>query len=196
MGESFHVEEEHLAGFAVLCSDLSVQAAGVMGHVSNEAKAESGFTGLMELVKPAVDQYAHLTGVRIANRVDLLTAMGTELNRAAWDYSGADRKSYEEISPIMPGQVTGYKDFPGPVGYSAGTAPALEPPALEEADIRAILDEVAARSTRSTTPSRGSPAGALSPRSSPRCRATGTRSPGRAPCSSRPATEPSRWRRT
>ncbi|WP_028472485.1 WXG100 family type VII secretion target [Nocardioides alkalitolerans] len=142
MGESFHVEEEHLAGFAVLCSDLSLQTASVMGHVLNEAKAESGFTGLMELVKPAVDEYAHLTGVRIANRVDLLTAMGTELNRAAWDYSGADRKSYEEISPIMPGQVTGYKDFPGPVGYPAGTAPSLDAPALEEADIRGILDDV------------------------------------------------------
>lgn len=142
MTEGFRVDEDHVAGFSVMTDKISVQTASIMGHVKHEASATSGYTGLMSLAKTAVDGYAHAASLRFANRVDLLNGMATELNRAAWAYSGADESSYEKMHPIMPGQTVGYKDYPSPASYSAGTEPELKAPAHTEADIRGQLDDV------------------------------------------------------
>ncbi|MBB3050017.1 uncharacterized protein YukE [Prauserella isguenensis] len=143
MSENFTVDEAHLAGFSVLADELSTQAASLMGHINYEARPTQGFTGLMELLKPPVEQYAQATGVRLANRVDRLTSISTELNRAAWMYSGADKSAYEKFDdPRLPGTATGYKDFPNPASYPPGDEPKLKPPPHGEADIRALVDEV------------------------------------------------------
>ncbi|WP_199430908.1 hypothetical protein [Qaidamihabitans albus] len=143
MGEGFAVEEGHLAGFSVLSGELSGQVASLMGHVSREARPDTGYTGLMELLKPPVEAYAQATTVRLANRVDRFNGMAKELNRAAWMYTGQDEEAYQTFDdPRMPWEPTGYKDFPDPVSYSPGEEPALDAPPHEDADVRGLLDEV------------------------------------------------------
>lgn len=123
MPEGFEVDEAHLAGFSELSSEIANQVASLMGHVNHEARPDSGFTGVMALLKPPVDTYAHETTVRLANRIDRLNGMAKELNRAAWVYSGADESAYQTFDHLTPGVVTGYKDFPSPIPYSAGDEP-------------------------------------------------------------------------
>jgi uncharacterized protein YukE len=142
MAEGFAVKEAHVAGFSGLADDLSMQAADLMGHAHNEACATSGFTGLMQLVKTPVDAYAQATTLRLADKVDRFNGMSNELLRAAWVYSGADQSVYEMHGGPVPGQVTGYRRFPDPEAYRVRTPLALEVPGHEEADVRALLDEV------------------------------------------------------
>ncbi|TQJ05397.1 hypothetical protein FB471_5226 [Amycolatopsis cihanbeyliensis] len=143
MPDGFSVKEGHLAGFSVLAGELADQTASLMGHVHKEARPDVGFTGVMSWLKTPVDTYAHETAVRLANRVDLFNGMSTELNRAAWMYTGQEESAYQEFNdPTFPGRPTGYKDFPDPVSHSPGEEPALDAPAHEDANIRGLLDEV------------------------------------------------------
>lgn len=72
----------------------------------------------------------------------LLRFIELQVPTAAWVYSGADESAYQTFDHLTPGVVTGYKDFPSPIPYSAGDEPKLEAPPHEEADIRGLLDEV------------------------------------------------------
>ncbi|MQA08459.1 MAG: hypothetical protein GEU98_07885 [Pseudonocardiaceae bacterium] len=151
MAEGFHAVPEQIAGYGVLVDTVSKQLSGIQQYVAENAKAGPGFDGLvMSLIKAPVDTYALETSKRILSHGNHLVDTGTELKRTAWDYSGADKSAYQIFAddgisnPNVPPQVTGYKDFPDPVSYPAGSDPAaaLKPPEIAEADIQSKVDEV------------------------------------------------------
>ncbi|TCP57452.1 hypothetical protein EV191_1011407 [Tamaricihabitans halophyticus] len=151
MGENFHAEPEHIAGYGVLVGDVSGQLSTIQTYVGEHASAKSGFDGLiMSALKPLVDTYASETAKRILGHGNNLHDTSEELTRAAWDYSGADKSNYQIFAddgmsnPNVPPRVEGYKDFPGPAPYPPASDPAadLKPPDIAEADIKSMVDEV------------------------------------------------------
>jgi len=69
MTEGFDVDAGHLAGFAEMAKEPSEQADSLGSHVAIEARADTGYTGLMESVRPYVDSYAQAASKRSSNHV-------------------------------------------------------------------------------------------------------------------------------
>ncbi|TDP97127.1 hypothetical protein [Labedaea rhizosphaerae] len=144
MGESFSVKPEYVAGYGKLVKTVGIdQVAKIGGFGRDHARSDGGFTGLMELIKDPVDTYADKLGDRFYSRGLNAAYTGDELNRAAWAYTGADKYSYTEFNDVN-GALTGYRDFEHPAAFPAGTDPTagLHAPAQQDADIRALLDDV------------------------------------------------------
>lgn len=144
MGEHFSVKPEHVAGYGKLVKTTGEDHVSRIGGFGRDhARSDSGFTGLMELIKSPVDTYANKLGDRFLNRALNAAYTGDELNRAAWAYTGADKYSYTEINEVN-GAVTGYRDFDHPASYPVENDPlsGLKVPHQDDADIRGLLDDV------------------------------------------------------
>jgi uncharacterized protein YukE len=144
MGEAFTVKPEYVAGYGKLVRMTGIDHVAKIGGFGREhACSDGGFTGLMDLIKDPVDTYADKLGDRFASRGLSAAYAGDELNRAAWAYTGADKYSYTQFNDVN-GAVTGYRDFDHPASFPVGTDPTagLHAPAQQEANIRALLDDV------------------------------------------------------
>lgn len=150
MLDGFDVDAGHLAGFADMANELSNQAYSLSRHVSCEAAADTGYTGLMEAVKPYVNSYAQAASERFSNHVDRLIGVSNELTRAAWLYIGEDVEVSTTVNNLMVAltpQVLGEpntleEEFPDYISYSDGEELSLEVPPHDDPDIGALIDDV------------------------------------------------------
>lgn len=144
MGEGFKADPDHIAGYGVLVDNVADQVAELSAFLRHAA-ADDGYTGLMELIKDPVDAYATATCGRMDERFEHLAGSSTELTKAAWMYSGAEEDAYTDLSfSSAGGPEEVIKDYPDPVSYDVAkdATGKLEPPEDEDADIRALLDDV------------------------------------------------------
>ncbi|MEU3274889.1 hypothetical protein ABZ639_28925 [Saccharomonospora sp. NPDC006951] len=143
MGDGFHADPDQIAGYGVLVDKVADQTLELAEYFLN-AEGDSGFTGAMSLLKPSVDAYAQAACDRFRERGSRMLATAAELNRAAWVYSGADEDAYTSITTSAGGAEEVVKDYPDPASYKMPNDATgdLGKPESEEADIRALLDEV------------------------------------------------------
>jgi uncharacterized protein YukE len=145
MGEGFKANPDHIAGYGQLMYVSADHIGDVASHVYNEAKPDDGFSGLMSLIKGPVETYAVKTGSRMFGKYDRLAQSSKKMNIAAWMYSGVEESVYKTYNHAVPGPPREeYKGYPSPAAYPPAEDPVadLKAPEKENADIRAILDEV------------------------------------------------------
>ncbi|MBP2322743.1 hypothetical protein JOF56_003128 [Kibdelosporangium banguiense] len=145
MAEGFKANPDHIAGYGLLVHDAGMDLSSVASWTNQWARADEGFSGLMQLLKGPVDAYAYATYNRMYPKHLLLTRSANNLNTAAWMYTTSDVNSYTTYSKTLAGEDrVEVKDFPNPVAYPPAEDPvaALKVPEAENADIRGILDEV------------------------------------------------------
>ncbi|TCP57455.1 hypothetical protein EV191_1011410 [Tamaricihabitans halophyticus] len=151
MGEGFAVKPEHVAGYGVLVLDVRDQVDTIKEHIAEHGSAQNGYEGaVMELIKPAVDDYAEAASNRYSSYCHLLESCSQELTRAAWDYSGAEENEYKRFkddgssNPGRPQQLDGYEDFEDAESYPAETDPStdLKAPKIKDPDIKSKVEEV------------------------------------------------------
>lgn len=145
MSAGFHVEVGHVAGFATMTSDLHGQMLACLTHVG-EARPGSGYDGLMSALVGPMNAYCDGVFDRVSPRSALIGGLRDTLMVTAWDYNGTDASVYTEFTFLDVGGPGVYEksilDFPDAVAYSAGAVPSLDAPGHEDADIKALLDEV------------------------------------------------------
>lgn len=145
MAEGFKANPDHIAGYGLLVHDAGMDLSSVASYANQAARADDGFSGLMSLLRAPVDAYAYATYNRLYPKHLLLTRSADSLNTAAWMYTTADVNAYTTYNQTLDGQTQAQvKDFPNPVAYPPADDPVagLKAPEPENADIRAILDEI------------------------------------------------------
>ncbi|GAB3441093.1 hypothetical protein GCM10027436_25230 [Actinophytocola sediminis] len=136
-----------MAGYGVLCERVCEQLSTELRFIVANAGGSAGFTGVLSVLAEPANDYADLASRRLSDHATALAVTASELKRAAWAYSGADRETYERFDPAAyPTSVAPepeYRDFPDADRYPV-TDPtdALRPPDIEDPDIRAKVDEV------------------------------------------------------
>jgi hypothetical protein len=152
MAEGFSVHPPAVAGYGLLCKAVYEQLGVEHNFIKDNGRAREGFDGLMSLLRGPVDSYAQASNDRIIVHATNLLNTSEELKRAAWMYTGAEETAYTNFSEDLPDRagrkaerpVNGYKDFPNPEPFPAGSDPTsvLKPPDIEPADIKGLVDEV------------------------------------------------------
>ncbi|WP_026316089.1 type VII secretion target [Actinokineospora enzanensis] len=90
MAEGFHVDPRELQGYAGMLDRVAGQFTAVDGHARSKGGDTSGFTGLLQLLVPAVTGVVNLYGdtLKTANRK--ITEVKTSLDEAATAYQDSD----------------------------------------------------------------------------------------------------------